>query len=827
MPEQQPHPTVDDLAAFSAGQLPPESAATVESHIGDCTPCCDTLLGLSADDTFVDLLKETRDPINGATIGIAKCATDSEQPSPQSALADHPRYEIVDLIAKGGMGEVFRAKHRMMDRTVAVKVIKDEFTRNPEAVERFHREVKTAAHLSHPNVVTAYDAEQADGVHFLVMEYVDGENLADLVKDSGRLTVSKACDYAHQVAMGMQHAHDEGMVHRDMKPHNLMLTKDGIVKILDFGLSSLSSATTTADDSVASENASLTVAGSIMGTPDFISPEQAADAHQADIRSDIYSLGATLHYLLTGQPPFAEGSVAERLRSHAEEEPAAVSTFRDDVPESLTAVIGQMMAKDPADRLQTPQQVADALAPFVDAYRTKSTPAAGRRAWWKSGKLLAVAAAIGVLLSSIIYVQTDKGTLKIEAIDDDVTLTVSKVTGESGDEDIQLDIVDTVTGSNVIRLPSGDYKVSLGDKQSKYTLEKDAFTLKRGSDVVVKVTRTAPSEPKEPESRPAMTLPQMAQQAFLSQGRRLTESEAKNQEQAVAKDTNNIESRLQLLAYHSGRYYSDASSALTHVELVKWIVKNYPDSYSAGVSESHIYPHFSPDGFVAVKTLWMEHIQRQPDNVKIHLNAAAFLQLHEQDTAERLLQSAQKIDPKNAEVAHQLGQHYKRSLIGLEDKKTRRRQAAKAMSQFELAIENEDKAHPNFHWKICLATAAFEAGNLDRASQVANELLTNFDDGKAIHNGNLVLGRIALVKGDIETAKARLLDAAKVNGGQGLAISGPNMTLAKEMLESKHQEAVLEYFELCGRFWKNGKLKSWATAVERGETPDFGVNLVY
>ena len=828
MPEQKQHPSVDDLTAFSAGQLPAESAATVESHIGDCTPCCETLMGLSSDDTFVDLLKETRDPVHGATIGVARCAAAAgEQKSPLAALADHPRYEIVDLIAKGGMGEVFRAKHRMMDRTVAVKVIKDEFTRNPEAVERFHREVKTAAHLSHRNVVTAYDAEQADGVHFLVMEYVDGENLADLVKDSGRLAVGKACNYVQQVALGMQHAHGEGMVHRDMKPQNLMLTKDGTVKILDFGLSSLSSATTTSTQSDVPKNASLTVAGSIMGTPDFISPKQAADAHQADIRSDIYSLGATLHYLLTGQPPFAEGSVAERLRSHAEEEPASVSTFRDDVPGALTSVIEQMMAKDPAERFQTPQQVADALAPFVDANRTRPQTATGGRQWWKSGKLLASAAAIAVLLSSIIYVQTDKGTLKIDAIDNDVTLTVSKVMGESGTEDIQLDIVDTITGSNVVRLPSGEYKVSLGDQQSKYTLNQEGFTLTRGNDVVIKVSRATATRTPEAKSLPKMRFPGMAQQVLLSQGRRLTEDDVKGFRQTVDEDSGNIEARLQLLSYYHGRSFSDSDAKSEHVEMVKWVVRNYPESYSAGASQSHIFPSFSPQGFLAVKALWMEHVQRQPDNIAIHLHAAAFLQLHEKDLAEQLLIKVQKVAPQNTDIAHQLGHLYKLELLRVKAKDARRRTAAKAMSQFETAIRNEDGAHQNFHWRVDLATVSFEAGNLDQASQVANELLTNFDNGYAMHSGNLVLGRVALANGKIETAKARLLDAGRVNGGTTITTSGPNMMLAKELLESGEKEVVLEYFDLCGKFWKNEKLEQWSGVVKSGEVPDFGANLIY
>jgi hypothetical protein len=178
------HPSVEELTAFSVRQLSSAKAETVESHIGECTPCCGTLMGLATDDTFVGLLKEAGDPASDLTTmdGLGR-----------AALAQHPRYEILEQIAKGRMGEVFRARHRMMDRTVALTFINRDLMRNPDAVERFHREVKTAAHLSHPNIVTAYDAEQAEGLHFLVMEHVAGVNLAELVKKNGPLSISDSC----------------------------------------------------------------------------------------------------------------------------------------------------------------------------------------------------------------------------------------------------------------------------------------------------------------------------------------------------------------------------------------------------------------------------------------------------------------------------------------------------------------------------------------------------------------------------------------------------------------------------------------------------------
>jgi hypothetical protein len=195
MTEQLTHPTLEQLSGFSRGQLPPEDAGAVEAHVGECEPCCETLLGLSSDDTFVALLQEASEPPSDETLEQFANSQDTsvvaagETPPP---FVDHPRYAIVAPIGKGGMGDVFKAEHRMMERTVALKVIKHELFRKPEAVHRFHREVKTAAKLCHPNIVTAHDAEQAGEVHFLVMEYVDGVDLARNVKDDGALPIAEA-----------------------------------------------------------------------------------------------------------------------------------------------------------------------------------------------------------------------------------------------------------------------------------------------------------------------------------------------------------------------------------------------------------------------------------------------------------------------------------------------------------------------------------------------------------------------------------------------------------------------------------------------------------
>lgn len=365
MPEQTTHPSPDELSAFSLGQLPPDSAQQIEEHISHCDPCCETIANLISDDTFVDLLQEaeaaTHSPGDTAEDVSGRLVADSV-PAP---LLKHSRYQVEQLVGRGGMGRVYKARHRMMDRTVALKVIHHEWVRRQEAIDRFRREVKTAASLDHRNIVTAHDAEQADDLHFLVMEFVDGVDLAQTVRQNGPLPVSDACNYICQAAHGLQYAHERGMVHRDIKPHNLMVTQDNVVKILDFGLASLAPQATPDEPISEDADGNLTVAGAIMGTPDFISPEQAQDAHRVDGRSDIYSLGMTLYYLLAGRAPFGDGSATEKLKQHAESEPASLTTIRYDIPSGLLDVVAKMTAKNPADRFQSPKDVASALKPFV------------------------------------------------------------------------------------------------------------------------------------------------------------------------------------------------------------------------------------------------------------------------------------------------------------------------------------------------------------------------------------------------------------------------------------------------------------------------------
>jgi serine/threonine-protein kinase len=272
-------------------------------------------------------------------------------------------YVLLERIGQGGMGQVFKARHTLMHRLVALKLIRRERLGDPSAVARFHREIRAAAKLSHPNIVIAHDAGQAGDAHYLVMELVEGPDLSKLVRQSGPLPVALACEVARQAAVGLQYAHEQGLVHRDIKPSNLVLAAapggagPGTVKVLDLGLARLVGG----DGPAATE---LTRDGALMGTPAYLAPEQADDARAADARADVYALGSTLYYLLTGRPPLPEGSLTQKLLALQQSEPEPVESLRPEVPAALGAVLRRMMAKRPADRFQTPAEAAAALAPF-------------------------------------------------------------------------------------------------------------------------------------------------------------------------------------------------------------------------------------------------------------------------------------------------------------------------------------------------------------------------------------------------------------------------------------------------------------------------------
>jgi eukaryotic-like serine/threonine-protein kinase len=299
------------------------------------------------------------------------------------------RYRLLDEIGQGGMGGVFKALDTRLKRVVALKMIRADLVQNDvqkknDYIRRFQREAQAAGQLSHPNVVAIYDSGEANGSHFLVMEYVEGIDLAKMVQQQGVLPIPTACDYIRQAANGLSAAHERGLVHRDIKPSNLLVTRPtaaglrsgpirlparppdtplpgptarsgaGVVKILDMGLVMLGDA---------EEGSTLTQAGTVIGTPDFIAPEQAADATKVDHRADIYSLGCTFYYLLTGSPPYSEGSPAEKLHKHYSKDfrPKPVEEIRRNIPADVTRILYRMMNKVLDSRYQSAHDVAEDL----------------------------------------------------------------------------------------------------------------------------------------------------------------------------------------------------------------------------------------------------------------------------------------------------------------------------------------------------------------------------------------------------------------------------------------------------------------------------------
>ncbi|QEH33084.1 Serine/threonine-protein kinase PrkC [Aquisphaera giovannonii] len=274
-------------------------------------------------------------------------------------------YLVLDKIGAGGMGLVFRVRHPGTEADLALKLLSPSISRDRAAVARFRREVSAVARLSHPNIVAALDSGEARGLLYLVMEYVDGKDLARHVRDHGPMSVRQAVDCVIQAARGLKEAHDRGITHRDIKPANLLLDRSNVVKVLDLGLARVNQGLEAMD--AEGSDTDLTVSGVIVGTVDYMSPEQAFDPRLADPRSDIYSLGCTLHYLLTGRAPYGGKSFMERMLGHRERPIPSLRNARDDVPVPLNEFFWRMMGKSVGVRPQSMVEVIDGLKRCAEA----------------------------------------------------------------------------------------------------------------------------------------------------------------------------------------------------------------------------------------------------------------------------------------------------------------------------------------------------------------------------------------------------------------------------------------------------------------------------
>jgi serine/threonine protein kinase/formylglycine-generating enzyme required for sulfatase activity len=373
-------PSADELSAYLLGTLPGAEAERVFEHLEQCPECEVTLDGLEQavqEDTLLSRLRCPpaeepfgREPECQSAVVRAEGLVDrsvSERRGPAGVSGAEPtavgtlgEYQLLEKLGEGGMGTVYKALHTKLDRIVALKLLPQERVDDARRLARFEREMKAVGRLNHPNIVQAYDAREIEGTTVLVMEYVDGRDLSELARLHGPLGISDACEVIRHAALGLQYAHEQGMVHRDVKPSNLMLTAEGRVKILDLGLALLRSAQPQGEE--------VTHSGQTVGTADYIAPEQVTDSHLVDVRADVYSLGCTLYKLLCGQGPFAGPKYRgtfQKMVAHVREAVPSIKRLREDIPDGLVAVLDRMLAKSPDDRFATPGEVAVALERFA------------------------------------------------------------------------------------------------------------------------------------------------------------------------------------------------------------------------------------------------------------------------------------------------------------------------------------------------------------------------------------------------------------------------------------------------------------------------------
>lgn len=444
---------------------------------------------------WVEVLKSTdwmcSDVDNGAGPTLRDDAdTAVEQ---RKAKIDRPTlgdYTLLEIIGSGGMGTVYKAIHRTMDRLVALKTLPPALTESPDALRRFRREAQAVARLSHPNIVVAHDAGEADGVHFLVMELIEGEDLARLVRNQGPLPVEEAVNCVLQAARGLEYAHGVGVIHRDIKPSNLLLDKDGTIKILDLGLARFHTAEQPTD---------LTGSGNVLGTIDYMAPEQAANTKHADHRADIYSLGCTLYYLLTGRPVYGGETTVERLLAHREQPIPSLQAACSGISRDLDRIFQKMVAKRPEDRFQSMGEVIRVLETCQLSPEAIFPAVLPRR--WRVRPLLAVGllGLLALLAAIIVKIRVAEGTLVLE-IDQpgaDVIMEGDHTVTISGTENSQPLPVD---------LKAGDYRLEI----TKRGFEKHTrrVTVVQGGREVVKIhlepVAITPAVPQRKSGQPAL-----------------------------------------------------------------------------------------------------------------------------------------------------------------------------------------------------------------------------------------------------------------------------------------------------------------------------------
>lgn len=548
-------PTPDELKQYLAGWSDETQAEQLEKHLQLC-PVCEAAIGQmeTRPDTLLQSLQSTvaapvalpvarsvsdRDsaaPDSGASspqendspINAALAKAKQLMDAPIETAADKARtawqpmqrelgmYELLKPLGRGGMGAVYLAIHKQLKKQVAIKLLPILSSEDSDVRARFDREIRVVGKLNHPSIVTATDAGEIDGTQFLVMEYVRGLDLSRLARLMGRLPVADACELIRQAALGLSCAHAEGVVHRDVKPSNLMLDESGQIRILDFGLAQLSVWDEASVD--------LTTVGQLMGTLDYMAPEQAEISSGVDYRADLYALGATLFRLLCSRAPLAAApnqSPFEKLRLLANHQPPKLSTLCPEAPEELVRLVALLLSRNPSDRPASAAHVAEQLAPFAEGSKLvdllqqaqakaalspellkKSAfpdhppflstapaslaplPASSRGGRSKILLRLLLAASLPVLIIAgiLIKLETSKGQLVIESNVDNVSVKLLK-------DGKPVDGIEVSHGTTSTRLNADNYEITIDGSSDGLVIDNDKFTLKNGETVVARITR--------------------------------------------------------------------------------------------------------------------------------------------------------------------------------------------------------------------------------------------------------------------------------------------------------------------------------------------------